>query len=265
MENGLNRSMYSSRAIRVFAPLISTRFVATFAALFGLVAGLTLLVSLGFWQLERGAEKAAIRAEYESRTAMPPIRMRAERIDPELFEFYRVEVEGVYRPEYQVLVDNRIRNGRPGYGVITPLRLSGSDMHVLVDRGWIPWNADRTVLPDVPTPEGMQHVSGVLKRPPTDYYTLEKSKPGVADAVWQNLDLDHYRNVKSIKLQDLVVLLSPESGAGGFARNLPEYTDDWVARHRGYAVQWFGLAGVLLIVFLVLAMRRDRTRRDERQ
>lgn len=225
---------------------------------FSLSAALAVLIFLGLWQLERGAEKTAIKAAFEERMAEPAIRMGADPLDPELFEFYRVEARGVYRPEHQILIDNRIRGGRPGFGVITPLELAGSRMHVLVDRGWIPWNPDRTQLPEVPTPTGEQLVTGVLKRPAADFYTLESSKPDERQKVWQNLDFEHYGKIKDFKLQELVILLAPDAAAGGFARDLPVYTDDWIARHRGYAIQWFGLAAVLVVVFLVIAFRTER-------
>lgn len=58
-------------------------------------------------------------------------------------------------------------------------------------------------------------------------------------------------------MQDLVLLMSPDSTGGGFARELPAYDDDWVARHRAYALQWFGLAAVLFIIVAVLTVRAN--------
>lgn len=240
-----------------------TRWLLPSIVLVGVALMLYLLISLGFWQLQRGAEKAAIKADYEARVDRDPVALEGAMLDPERFEFYPVDVLGEYVPEHQILVDNRIRNGRPGYGVITPFRLSGSNMHVLVDRGWIPWNPDRSVLPDVPTPAGRQRVTGILKLPARDFYTLEGSRPGSDQRVWQNLDMDHYRQLKDFELQELIILLSPESPAGGFERDLPNYPDQWIARHRGYALQWFGLALVLVIACSILVLRSRRGADDE--
>ena len=52
--------------------------------------------------------------------------------------FYRVVAHGTYQPQYQLLIDNRVQDGRVGYYVITPLRIGGSNTLVLVNRGWVP-------------------------------------------------------------------------------------------------------------------------------
>jgi surfeit locus 1 family protein len=42
-----------------------------------------------------------------------------------------------------VLLDYKIHRGRLGYYVVTPLRIEGSAMHVLVNRGWVAAGARR--------------------------------------------------------------------------------------------------------------------------
>ena len=127
------------------------------------------------------------------------------------------------------------------------------------DRGWIPWGSTRDAVPAVPTPSGRVNLSGLLKLPNEDFYTLEKTKPEPGQAVWQHLDMAHYRNLHAFDLQPMILIMSPQSAGGGFERELPTYTDEWVARHRGYALQWFGLAAVLVIVSLALFLRHYRS------
>src|SRR4249919_3883422 len=78
------------------------------------VAACAAFVALGNWQARRAEEKRALAAQLEKQ---------------------RISLTGVFRPEYTVFLDNRIRNHRAGYEVVTPLRLDGE--HVLVNRGWI--------------------------------------------------------------------------------------------------------------------------------
>jgi len=241
------------------------RFLVRALVAVGFVAAMAALVSLGMWQLERGREKAEIRAVLAARGAEPAVQIGAGPLDPGEYEYRRAVATGTWRIEDQVLIDNQVRNGRPGYRVITPLALAGGDMHVLVDRGWVPWGASRDELPATPAPAGEVTVEGMLKQPAADFYTLEKEKPGADSAVWQNLDIAHYRDLKAYPLQDLVLLMSPDSTGGGFARELLAYDDDWVARHRAYALQWFGLAAVLLIIVAVLTVRANLGRRRRGQ
>ncbi len=228
---------------------------------------LVLLIKLGFWQLDRAAEKAAIAADFEARATEPPVALEGRIVEPERYEYYRARVSGLYEPEYQVLIDNAVLDGRPGYRVITPLKIAGTPMRVLVDRGWIPWPADRSLTPEAPAPAGEVHVEGMLKHPAEDYYTLEKAPPQRGQRVWQNLDMAHYRALHGFPLQPLIVVMSPTvDDAGGFERRRPDFSDDWIARHRGYAATWFGLAIVLVVGVGVLIRRRghgdDRIRGD---
>jgi surfeit locus 1 family protein len=238
------------------------RVLASFLLVALVVAALAVLISLGMWQLRRAAEKAAIRDAFETRSAAAPLRLGAERLDPVEHEFFRVAAKGTWQPRDQILIDNQVRQGQPGYRVMTPLKLKGADMSVLVDRGWIPWGPSRQVVPMAPAPEGEVTVEGLLRLPATDFYTLEKSAPGPGQPVWQNLDMARYRELTGLVLQDLIVVMSPESGGGGFARDWPKYTDAWIARHRGYALQWFGLAAVLVVVVVAAVLRR-RIRSEE--
>src|SRR3990170_3607683 len=67
----------------------------------------------------------------------------------------RISVRGEFLPERTVLLDNKLRRGRPGYEVVTPLRLAGArEMHVLVNRGWIAAGARRDEIPEPKTMPG---------------------------------------------------------------------------------------------------------------
>src|SRR5712675_2812989 len=73
-------------------------------------------IALGNWQARRAEQKRVLGAELAAK---------------------QIAARGTFLPRHSVLLDNKLRHGRPGYEVITPLRLAGSDMHVLVNRGWI--------------------------------------------------------------------------------------------------------------------------------
>lgn len=223
----------------------------------GVLAGVCVLAALGFWQLQRAAEKEAIKSAHDARRAEPPVAVGEALLDARVDEFRLGTVRGRFEPEHQILIDNRVFDGRPGFEVVTPLRVAGSRMRILVNRGWIPWQADRARLPEFETPDGEVRLTGLLKRPSDAFFTLEKSAPDASQRVWQNLDLERYAALRPFPVQTMVLLLAPDSGAG-FAIRWPEYDDAWIDRHRGYAVQWFGLAAALLVVYLFAVARGRR-------
>ena len=215
-----------------------------------------LFLYLGYWQLQRADEKRVLQAEYDARAAgtVAMVERRLQR--PEALQFYRVVAKGYYEPDRQILIDNRVHQGRAGYHVITPLRLLDSDVRLLVNRGWIPLGADRDHPPAIDTPSGPQKIMGVATVPADKYFTLGPPEPLDRGwrRVWQNMDLAQYAAAVPFPVQPVVVLLDPESDAGGFTRDWSRL-DAGIAVHQGYAFQWFMLAGALIAVYLFMSLR----------
>ncbi len=226
-----------------------------FAVIAGLFCG---LLSLGFWQLQRGAEKAQIQEAYQTRTKEPALAVQSTLLDPQSFEYYRAQASGTWDARQTILIDNRIVDGRPGYHVITPLVVDGIGTRLLVNRGWIPWPADRGNPPTIEAPRGTVAVTGLLKKPADDFYTLESEPPRLDQPVWQNLDMQAFRDQVEYPLQPMILLLDADAD-GGYLRRWPVVKDEWIARHRGYALQWFGLAAALLVLSILLLVRSTRS------
>ena len=55
---------------------------------------------------------------------------------------------GEFVRDWPLYLDNRPQDGRAGFYLLMPLRIAGSNMHVLVARGWLPrYTAERGRLP----------------------------------------------------------------------------------------------------------------------
>lgn len=162
--------------------------------------------------------------------------------------------QGEYDGQHQILIDNRLYQEQAGYHVLTPLRLAGSEMHVLINRGWVPAPADHRVLPVVPVPSGPVQITGVAVVPSSRFFTL--GDPAVADweAVWQNLDLERFRKGVPYPVQPVVLQLDAVV-SGGFVRDWPR-PDERAERHRSYALQWFGFAASSMAIWVFLLFRR---------
>jgi surfeit locus 1 family protein len=112
-------------------------------------------------------------------------------------------------------------------------------------------------LPDVPVPEGPVIVSGVATT--ATQKTLELSQHMVAGRVWENLDIDRYRNATGLALQP-VMILQKDDVKDGLVRQWPR-PDSGSGKNLGYAFQWFAMALAVLITYLVLSGKREQSQK----
>ncbi len=112
------------------------------------VAMFALLVSLGFWQLDRAEQKRGLRSAFADAMAVEPRLVRDIAALESAPRFEPVEFRARYLPRRQALLDAQVHAGRAGYRVWTPAVLDGGGW-IVVDRGWVPGDGDRSVLPDI--------------------------------------------------------------------------------------------------------------------
>ncbi|HET7061224.1 MAG TPA: SURF1 family protein, partial [Nitrosospira sp.] len=215
----------------------------------------TIMVQLGNWQLSRAREKESRQEQLDVLSRQPAVTIPPTPVKLEDFQYRKVEASGFYVPDHTIYLDNKIYRGAAGYHVITPLRIGGSDMHVLVNRGWVAANRDRSKLPEVPTPDGPVDISGVATT--ATQKTLELSDELVSGRVWENLNLERYRAATGLALQP-VMILQQDDVKDGLIREWPR-PDIGIGRNLGYALQWFAMAAAVSIIYLVLSVKRERT------
>ena len=211
-------------------------------------------IVLGNWQFGRAEEKRNLAARLEAALAGPTRGLPARPIAASEYAMTRVAAQGEFLPQHTVLLDNRIREGRAGFEVVTPLRLAQGDLHVLVNRGWIAAPAPRSTVPQVRTPAGVQRIEGLaLERLPRAY---EPSGYEPRGNVLQNLRLEEYRAASGLTLQPIVI--EQLSGTDdGLARVWPR-PDAGIEKHEMYALQWYSLAVLAVVLFLVLSFRHEK-------
>lgn len=219
-------------------------------------AVLPVFLSLADWQWQKAERKAAAQAEREAGSVGPLFALPATPVaDPESWRHRRVTLRGEFVAAGQILLDNQIQQGQPGLHVLTPLRLDGSGLHVLVDRGWMPLPADRRHMPAPVVPPGPVELTGSVHLPATKVFRLAPENAGDArNALWQTIDLERYSRVTRLPLQPVVVRLDGEA-PHGFRRDWPRL-DERHERHRSYALQWLGFALASVGIWLWFALRR---------
>jgi surfeit locus 1 family protein len=204
-------------------------------------------VALGNWQSRRADEKRALALEFDRALRMAAIELPA--VEPVVHK--RVAARGRFVAERSVLLDNKLRRGRPGYEVVTPLRLAGSERHVLVNRGWLAAAPRRDELPQIRTPQAELRIEGIaLERLP---HALQAGAPS-AGRVRQNLDLASFAAETGLRLEPLVIEQRSEV-PDGLARDWPA-PDFGVEKHESYALQWYLFAALAIVLVVVLSIRR---------
>ncbi|WP_265946937.1 SURF1 family protein [Dechloromonas sp. A34] len=226
------------------------------AILGGLLLALLLpaFISLGLWQWRKAEAKTQLQSELDTRSQDAAIAMPTTPVDGEVLRYRRVILRGTFDAGRQVLLDNQVHQERAGYHVITPLRIAGSNLHVLVNRGWLPAPADHQVVPVAEVPAGEVELSGIAVLPAKRFFNLAAQPTSGWAPVWQNLDLERFRQSVAYPLQPVIVQLDAAS-PGGYVRQWRRL-DERADRHRSYALQWFGFAATSLGIWGYFLVRR---------
>jgi surfeit locus 1 family protein len=226
------------------------RALIAFAAAVGIAA----TIALGFWQWGRGAQKTALHEAMERQETLAPVgaaevvRSAAAHPTGEDKELLHrpVILRGTWIAGRTVWLDNRQMNAVPGFYVVTPLRIEGSQAVILVQRGWAPRNfVKREALPALATPAGTVEVRGRLAPPPAKLYAFDAEEPGT---IRQNLDLGRFRAETGLPLLPLSV---QQTGAAseGLLRQWPQ-AGSGAEKNYGYAFQWWAIAATIAILYV---------------
>lgn len=216
---------------------------------------------LGWWQLDRAAQKTALQAARDAQARLPALSAADLAREPAAAEAQwqrRAVVEGTWLAEATVYLDNRPMQGRVGFIVVTPLLLDDGQA-VLVQRGWLPrHSAERTRIAPYATAAGRVAVMGHIAPSVSRLYQLGAAASG---PIRQNLEVADYAREIRLALLPLVVV---EDDAGpvsdGLSRQWPPPASD-VAKHHGYAFQWFGLSALAASLYVWFQLIRPRRRR----
>jgi surfeit locus 1 family protein len=235
----------------------------TIVALVAAVGAAALALSLGNWQLRRAQEKLALQASWDLAEQRSPQAVTAADIAAVGRHLpSRVRMSGRFIHEHEVWLDNRQMDGQAGFFLITPLRLVDGAV-VLVNRGFVRRDPhERTRLAPVDRTPEYVNVEGIAVAEPPRVLQLGENAPAIKGkpVIWQNFDFEKFEGGSGLRVGRWVVQQT-NSGNDGLLRNWPRLSAG-VDMHRGYALQWFALAALIVALTLAFGYRALRRWRE---
>jgi surfeit locus 1 family protein len=220
---------------------------------------LAALVSLGRWQLQRADQKREL---FDAFAAGADATRLIDLQTPPLPRYQHIEARGSYDGSRQLLIDNMTSaDGRAGYFVVTPFALADGGW-LLVNRGWVPLGVSRSALPAIDVAGNPRRLLGRADRLPSAGLRMGRpaglGPPFPAVANFPNhSDIERLLRETSWTHAAELVLLDADQPEG--------YVRQWQPpgfpplRHTAYAVQWFGLALALSVIYLATNVRRAKS------
>lgn len=219
------------------------------------VLGMIFLARLGFWQLDRLAWRRDLNAATAAEMNGEPISLNGDLSDIDLTEMINrpVVASGVYDFDHQFLVESQRFENQPGRYLLTPLRLSGSNQAVLVNRGWIPIGETDVAQFDQ---AGSLEIVGRVQKSQTLSGDRQTSVDG--NKIFR---IDVGAAADTLPYPVLPVYLLPDTdeivdSALPYLPKADLSLDE--GSHMSYAIQWFFFAGLLAVMYAVLVNRQEK-------
>ncbi len=243
------------------------------------LAAIAVMIRLGIWQLNRLSARRTFNARVAAQIGAPALELTGDALLADLtdIEYREVVVVGEYDHAHEVALRNQAWNNLPGYVLLTPLRIAGSDTVVLVNRGWVPLE-DNT--PDKWTPyavSGVIEIQGLIRasqsEPDFGRRTDPTPAPGEVRAVWNLANVALIATQLPYEILPVYIQQAPDPSHppdpyDWSPEDLPHASAPHLelseGSHLGYAVQWFLFAAVLGFGYPVFLLREQETQNTHR-
>ncbi|WP_299554224.1 SURF1 family protein [uncultured Tateyamaria sp.] len=219
-----------------------------FLMTFGLM-GAGILISLGTWQVQRLSWKQDLLARIEAQISAQPVPLK-EALEPSFQRYAPVEVTGAFGSEHIRMLASRRTTGAV-HRIIRPFDVEGFGP-VLVDTGWQMDELDVRGAPQM-----RLTLIGNLDAPnEADKFT---PAPDIEAKLWFARDVPAMAEV--LNTQPIMVVLrdAPETDLG--VTPWPVDTAGIPNDHLQYAITWFSLAAIWVLMTAYFVLRTNRSPR----
>ncbi len=212
-------------------------------------------IGLGNWQQGRAAEKLAMQEKLAAFGAQPPVVLGPAITPAAALDYRRVTVTGEFVAGWPLFLANRPMAGRSGYYLVMPFKIAGSNTHVLVLRGWLPREAEYGKLPAFTTPSGVVTIEGIVSSTAGHVMDIGTAAPLAPRAIVQNIEPGAAARATGLALQPFFVQQTGPGVPGETLLRAWPAPSSGIDKHRGYAFQWYALAAMAALFFVVTGFR----------
>ena len=212
-----------------------------------------LVVSAGFWQIDRANEKLAMQKQLQHMIKLDAVNI--QHLNEAEFKNYKnVFIQGRYL-EHLFLIDNKTHKGKFGYEVIQAFELDNADL-VWVSRGWVQGDLNRHILPNISSPKERITLTGYLYKPSKPVQLKSISEEEGWPKRMQSAELTSlYEVIKYPQEDRLTYLVRLSANSPTAFKNYWKLIPITADKHWGYAVQWFAMAALLLGLFIYSSIK----------
>ena len=220
----------------------------------------SILIKLGLWQLERADHKKNLNESYKLRQAEKVIDLNIHKNinSKESILWRRVSLNGSFYKEKNLIVDNQIFKHEAGFNILTPFKIDGTGMTILINRGWHKNLINREQIPIIKNVDDIDQINGYAVKIPVPGINLGGSNIEIINASlarFQRINVDEINNFYQANFLPYMVYLNPlidDEYISNFKLPVPDSEKNY-----GYAFQWFAFALTLLIIFLRLGITKN--------
>ncbi len=234
-------------------PLLTPRWIITTLLV---IIAVGVMIRLGFWQLDRLRQRRAFNAQVEAQINAPQLNLNAGLVYSGLqpdqltgMEYHPVIASGTFDPQNQVVLRNQVNGDMPGYHLLTPFHIEGTNQSVLVDRGFIPMEDSQPSDWAKYNVSGNVTVKGIIRLGHVPQFFGVRD-PALATGqtrldAWNAINLPRIAQQTPYPLLPVYIQAAPgpnNSTAPIASIDQPDLSD---GPHLSYAIQWFSFAAIL--------------------
>tara|TARA_B100000029_G_C17608120_1_gene968175 strand:- start:3002 stop:3709 length:708 start_codon:yes stop_codon:yes gene_type:complete len=215
-----------------------------------------LLASLGFWQIERNEWKQNLIDKKNANVYLEPLNISTiDSIDKNLLDYRQISVKGEWDFSHSFFLGNKVRKNNLGEEVVVPFLLADNSGAILTNRGWYPVSDREKIIKKLQKNQSAT-LEGLIR---VTEYTGKKTSNGV----WTAFDHKSMGKELPYDIKEWIVVEGKEETTNKNNSSYP--IQGWMVYtsttpHIEYALTWFGLALVLLIVTITRFIKKQRPR-----
>ena len=196
---------------------------------------ISLLITLGSWQIIRLNWKLSLISEIENSLTRSPIELSKNKNK----NFLKIKASGKIDYDKQIYLYNLNEKGKPGFEVINPVLIDTKNY--LINRGWIQFDKKGTA--EIINPDE-KNIFGTLKK--QNKANRFKPENDIEKNYWFTLNRDDIFAYTGKNFSEYIIYLD-----GNYQTPKPKkITANISNNHKKYAITWFSLAISILILYL---------------